>query len=87
LVARLEHSMVDAVIPILMCRCGAAMSGPAHGGRPWTCEKKHAYRVTSSGTSVCATAVRSDRAAGIELNRIYLWRASTDGLPVRPSPH
>ncbi len=78
--------MVDAVVPVLLCRCGATMSGPPRGGRPWSCAKGHHFRVTSTGGSVCAIALRGDRAAGVDVNRTYLWRDTTDGLPVRPTP-
>ena len=78
--------MVEAVVPVLLCRCGAPMSGPANGGRPWSCEKNHQFRVTSTGGSVCAIALRGDRAAGVDMNRTYLWRPTSDGVPTRPSP-
>jgi len=78
--------MTEAAAPVLVCRCGAPMSGPAQNGHVWSCTKNHQFRVTSAGATVCAIATRGDRAHGVDDKRNYIWRP-IPGIPeVRASP-
>ena len=78
--------MSDVVIPVLVCRCGASMTGTARTGHVWRCDKNHQFRVTSAGTTVGAIATRGDRALGVDMNRNYIWRPSPGSLEIRASP-
>jgi hypothetical protein len=62
------------------------MGGAAQDGHVWLCAKNHQFRVTSAGTTVCATAIRGDRACGVDNNRNYVWRPSPGSPEVRASP-
>jgi hypothetical protein len=78
--------MAEAAASVLVCRCGAPMSGAAQNGHVWSCSKNHQFRVTAAGTTVCAIAIRGDRACGVDNNRNYFWRPSPGSLEVRASP-
>lgn len=78
--------MSDAVVSVLVCRCGAPMTGAAQNGHVWTCEKTHQYRVVEAGTTICATAIRGDRGVGVDQGRKYAWRPSPGSAVVRAAP-
>jgi hypothetical protein len=62
------------------------MGGAAQNGHVWLCTKNHQFRVTAAGTTVCAIAVRGDRACGVDNNRNYIWRPSPGSPEVRAAP-
>jgi len=78
--------MTEAVPSVLVCRCGAPMTGPAKNGQNWWCGKLHHYRVTSAGTTVGAIALRGDRASGVDIDRNYIWRPNPGSPEIRASP-
>ena len=78
--------MTDAVVSVLVCRCGAPMTGAGKNGQVWSCEKNHTYRVVSAGTTVCASAIRGDCGVGVDQGRKYVWRPNPGSAVVRAAP-
>ncbi len=72
--------------PVLVCRCGAPMTGPPRGGQNWNCDKGHRFRVTAAQSPIGAVALRGDRASGVEVDRNYLWRIVAGVSPTKPTP-
>jgi hypothetical protein len=62
------------------------MTGVAQNGLVWLCGKNHQFRVTAAGTTVCARAIRGDRASGVDMDRNYVWRPNAGAAEVRASP-